>query len=65
MGKVSKGSADHEQDDGVCLDRYGTVDGYRINFVDIQEDMDLAPMLASLPDGHCTGPHWGYLSRAR
>jgi hypothetical protein len=29
--------------------------------VSIREDVDLAPMLASLPGGLCSCPHWGYV----
>lgn len=31
------------------------------NLVDIESDADLGPLLASLPNGQCHCPHWGYL----
>jgi hypothetical protein len=36
-----------------------------VNFVEIKETHSLAPMLASLPGGHCSCPHWGYLFKGR
>jgi Cupin domain len=59
MAKVSRETADTVRDHGVALDRCSTVEGYTFNFVSIREDMDLAPMLASLPGGKCACPHWG------
>ena len=61
MAKVSSATADKVEDFGVAEDRSSTVEGYTINFVSIRETMDLAPMLASLPGGHCSCPHWGYM----
>lgn len=65
MAKVSSDTADRIDDFGVATDRSSTVDGYTINFVTISEAMDLAPMLASLPGGHCSCPHWGYMLAGR
>jgi hypothetical protein len=65
MAKVSSKTAKGVKDYGVALDRFSTVDGYTINFVSIRETMDLAPMLASLPGGNCSCPHWGYLVKGR
>ncbi len=59
MAKVSSQTAESVKDYGVALDRFSTIDGYTFNFVSIRQDMDLAPMLASLPGGHCACPHWG------
>jgi hypothetical protein len=50
---------------GVALDRSSTVEGYTINFVSIRETTDLAPMLASLPGGQCSCPHWGYVLKGQ
>jgi hypothetical protein len=65
MAKVSSETADNVNDMGVALDRSSTVEGYTINFVSIRETMDLAPMLASLPAGNCSCPHWGYMLKGR
>lgn len=65
MTKVSSETADNVKDYGAALDRFSTVDGYTINFVSIREDMDLAPMLASLPGGNCSCPHWGYMVKGQ
>jgi hypothetical protein len=59
MAKVSSETADNVKDYGVALDRFSTLEGYTFNFVSIREDMDLAPMLASLPGGMCDCPHFG------
>ena len=65
MPKVSKKSARNVKDFGVAEDRSDDVDGYTINFVTIRETHDLAPMLASLPGGNCSCPHWGYILEGR
>lgn len=65
MAKVSSGTVDQVKDFGVAVDRSSTVDGYTINFVTINQTHDLAPMLASLPGGHCSCPHWGYMLKGR
>jgi mannose-6-phosphate isomerase-like protein (cupin superfamily) len=65
MAKVSIETADVTKDMGIALDRFSTAEGYTFNFVTIREDADLAPMLASLPGGHCSCPHWGYIFAGR
>jgi len=65
MAKVSRTTADDVQDFGVAEDRTTTTDGYTIGFTTIREAHDLAPALAGLPGGHCTCPHWGYVTRGR
>jgi len=65
MPKVSKDSAAHVEDHGVAEDRREDLDGYTVNFVEIREDMDLAPMLRELPGGQCRCPHWGYVFEGR
>src|SRR3954451_15783297 len=65
MPKVSRASASIVKDFGVAEDRSAEVDGYTINFVTIRQDHDLAPMLAGLPGGNCSCPHWGYVLKGR
>jgi hypothetical protein len=65
MPKVSKDSAKNVKDFGVAEDRSEDLDGYTVNFVTIRETHDLAPMLASLPGGKCSCPHWGYMHKGR
>jgi hypothetical protein len=61
MPKLSKQSASLVDDFGVAEDRHDDLDGYTVNFVTIRETHDLAPMLAGLPGGKCSCPHWGYV----
>jgi len=65
MPSLSKQSASLVDDFGVAEDRHDDLDGYTVNFVTIRETHDLAPMLAALPGGKCTCPHWGYVFKGR
>ena len=65
MAKASSTTADGVKDFGVALDRSSELDGFTVNFVTIRESHDLAPMLAGLPGGTCSCPHWGYLLAGR
>ena len=65
MAKVSRATAENVKDFGIAEDRTTTTDGYTIGFTTIREDHDLAPALAGLPGGHCTCPHWGYVTKGR
>ena len=65
MPKLSKQSASLIEDFGVAEDRHDDIGGYTVNFVTIRQSHDLAPMLASLPGGNCTCPHWGYVFKGR
>ena len=65
MSKASSASADKVADYGVAIDRSSELDGYTVNFVTITQSHDLGPMLASLPGGNCTCPHWGYVLEGR
>ena len=65
MAKASKQSVTEVEDFGVAVDRAGHLDGYTVNFVEIRETHDLAPMLATLPSGSCPCPHWGYVVKGR
>ena len=65
MAKASSASADKVADYGVAIDRSSELGGYTVNFVTIIRSHDLGPMLASLPTGNCSCPHWGYLLKGR
>ena len=65
MAKVSRTTAEKVQDFGVAEDRTTTSDGYTMGFTVIREASDLAPALAALPGGHCSCPHWGYVTKGR
>ena len=65
MPTVSKHTTTTANEYPVATDRFSDLDGYTASFVDIIETHSLAPMLASLPGGHCRCPHWGYLFRGR
>jgi mannose-6-phosphate isomerase-like protein (cupin superfamily) len=64
MSKASS-STGTAKDFGVAVDRTTVVDGYSISFVSIRQTHDLGPILASLPAGHCTCPHWGYVLKGK
>jgi hypothetical protein len=61
MAKVSKTSAERIQDYGPVLEKSGDIEGYTVNFVDFRDASDITEILASLPEGKCTCPHWGYV----
>ncbi len=65
MPRTSSASADEVKDYGVVEDRSSELGGYTVNFVTIREAQDLGPMLASLPDGRCSCPHWGQVTSGR
>jgi len=65
MAKASSASADKVADYGVAIDRSSELGGYTVNFVTITQSHDLGPMLASLPGGNCSCPHWGYVLNGR
>src|SRR3954471_11785017 len=65
MAKASTATAGKVADYGVAVDRSSELEGYTVNFVSITQSHDLAPVLASLPTGKCTCPHWGYVVKGR
>ena len=65
MAKASSATAEKSADYGVAIDRSSQLDGYTVNFVTITKTHDLGPMLASLPGGNCSCPHWGYVLNGR
>jgi hypothetical protein len=65
MGKASKQTTPIRMDFEIAEDRTCELDDFTVNFVRIKQDHDLAPMLATLPDGRCQCPHWGVMSTGR
>ena len=65
MAKASSATAEKSADYGVAIDRSSQLDGYTVNFVTITKTHDLGPVLASLPGGNCSCPHWGYVLKGR
>src|SRR4051794_4241636 len=65
MAKASPQHPDNVSDFGVAIDRSCALDGYTVNFVTITQTHDLAPMLAALPGGNCSCPHWGVVLEGR
>jgi hypothetical protein len=65
MPKVSSETATKIADYGVAEDRSSDLDGFAVNFVTIKQTHDLALMLAALPGGSCSCPHWGYVFKGR
>src|SRR5437763_810076 len=64
MPKVSKDSTElHEH--GPVSERIQEVDGYAIQFVTFNADIDATPLLRGLPGDHCSCPHWGYVFKGR
>jgi hypothetical protein len=63
---ATSSTAEEVLDYGAVEDRTTRFDGgYTVNFTTFREAVDMAPVLASLPGGHCTCPHWGLLYRGR
>jgi len=65
MPKVSKETVSTRNDFTVAEEWAEDLEGYTVNFVTIRESHDLAPMLAVLPGGVCSCPHWGYVLAGR
>jgi len=65
MAKASATTAVKVADFGVAVDRSSELDDFTVSFVTITQSHDLAPMLAALPTGRCTCPHWGYVIKGR
>jgi mannose-6-phosphate isomerase-like protein (cupin superfamily) len=65
MPKTSRATASQVKNFGVAEDRGEEFCGYTVNFVSILTDHDLGPMLAGLPGGHCSCPHWGYVVKGK
>ena len=65
MPKVSKDSAANVERHGPVDDRNEDLDGYTVNFVTFDADVDGTPLLKGMPDDNCTCPHWGYVLKGR
>ena len=65
MPKVSKDSAANVERHGPVEDRNEDVDGYTVNFVRFDADIDGTPLLQGLPGDNCSCPHWGYVFKGR
>ncbi len=65
MPTASNASWDKVEDHGVVVDQTKAAGGYTINLVTLHESQDITPVLASLSEGMCNCPHWGYLLAGR
>ena len=65
MPKVSKDSAAIQEDHGAVVASSEDVEGYTIDFVAFNVDIDSTPLLAGLPGNRCSCPHWGYVLKGR
>ena len=65
MPKVSKASAAQVEQHGPVEDRHEDVEGYTINFLKFDVDIDSTPLLKGLPEDNCNCPHWGYVLKGR
>ncbi len=46
---------------GPVEERLEEIDGYTIQFITFNQDVDGTPFLKGLPDDSCACPHWGYV----
>jgi hypothetical protein len=60
MPKASQETATRE-DHGPVVEWREDLDGYTVNWVSFQQDIDSTPLLKGLPDDSCPCPHWGYV----
>ena len=60
MPKVSKATAEMVEH-GPVTEWHQDVDGYTVNVVRFNQDIDSTPLLKGLPDDKCQCPHWGYV----
>src|SRR3954466_12891835 len=64
MPKVSKATAQMEEH-GPVTEWHQDVDGYTVNIVRFNQDIDSTPLLKGLPDDKCSCAHWGYVLSGR
>ena len=63
---TTSATAEESADYGPVADRWTEFDGgYTVNFTTFREDVDMTPILASLPGGRCACPHWGQVVQGR
>ena len=60
MPKVSKETAEMAEH-GPVTEWHQDVDGYTVNVVRFNQDIDSTPFLKGLPGDKCPCPHWGYV----
>ena len=65
MPKVSRESAATQEDHGAVVASSEDVEGYTIDFVTFNVDIDSTPLLEGLPGNRCGCPHWGYVLKGR
>ena len=65
MPKVSKDTTENTVEFPIAVDRSSDLDDYTVNFVTVKETHSMAPLLASLPGGHRSCPHWGVVTTGR
>jgi len=61
MPNFSAKTAANVEDLGPVVDHNKELDGYTGSFLEMRETVDMTPILAGLPGGHCSCPHWGYV----
>ena len=64
MPKISKETAE-AQISGPVEDHSGELDGYTVNLLSFNDDIDGTPLMKGLPDDRCQCPHWGYVLKGR
>ena len=63
---ATRDTAEEVTDYGAVADCTTKLDGgYTVNWTTFREDIDMTQMLATLPGGHCSCPHWGQLLSGR
>ena len=63
---ATSATAEEVLDYGPVEDRTTKFDGgYTVNWTSFREDVDMAPVLAPLPGGRCSCPHWGQVLSGR
>jgi hypothetical protein len=66
MARTSKATSPEVVQQGPVEARTTKLDsGYSVDYVTFHERVDMAPILASLPDGRCACPHWGQVLAGR
>jgi hypothetical protein len=64
MPKTSRDTAEVEHH-GPVTDRHAELEGYTVNIVSFDQDIDTTPLLKGLPGDACSCPHWGYVLKGR